>query len=131
MAIPVWSTPRDSLNRFNLVFSRCPYEESPLSLPFYAENPSPTDQTGKSSSLLPPDVVYSLRQGPSLSKRRRWRRSFGSRRSLNKKWEEPNQAEATNPTPDTGRRRGRRLRRTESFQLRVQPDLRSRAMPLF
>ena len=30
MAIPVWSTPRDSLNRFNLVFSRCPYEESPL-----------------------------------------------------------------------------------------------------
>ena len=29
MAIPVWSTPRDSLNRFNLVFSRCPYEESP------------------------------------------------------------------------------------------------------
>ena len=32
MAIPVWSTPRDSLNRFNLVFSRCPYEESPLAL---------------------------------------------------------------------------------------------------
>ena len=30
MAIPVWSTPRDSLNRFNLVFSRCPYEESPF-----------------------------------------------------------------------------------------------------
>ena len=30
MAIPVWSTPRDSLNRFNQVFSRCPYEESPL-----------------------------------------------------------------------------------------------------
>ena len=94
-----------------------------MSLPFYAENPSPTDQTGKSSSLLPPDVVYSLRQGPSLSKRRRWRRSFGSRRSLNKKWEDTKHAEATNPTPDTGRRRGRRLRRTESFQLRVQPDL--------
>ena len=34
MAIPVWSTPRDSLNRFNLVFSRCPYEESPLRLSF-------------------------------------------------------------------------------------------------
>ena len=33
MAIPVWSTPRDSLNRFNLVFSRCPYEESPLRVP--------------------------------------------------------------------------------------------------
>ena len=35
MAIPVWSTPRDSLNRFNLVFSRCPYEESPLRSLFY------------------------------------------------------------------------------------------------
>ena len=35
MAIPVWSTPRDSLNRFNLVFSRCPYEESPLGVFFY------------------------------------------------------------------------------------------------
>ena len=34
MAIPVWSTPRDSLNRFNLVFSRCPYEESPFPAPF-------------------------------------------------------------------------------------------------
>lgn len=36
MAIPVWSTPRDSLNRFNLVFSRCPYEESPLGRSFFA-----------------------------------------------------------------------------------------------
>jgi len=36
MAIPVWSTPRDSLNRFNLVFSRCPYEESPLRVPFFS-----------------------------------------------------------------------------------------------
>ncbi|MEE1533862.1 MAG: hypothetical protein U0K13_01730 [Oscillospiraceae bacterium] len=35
MAIPVWSTPRDSLNRFNLVFSRCPYEESPLAVSFF------------------------------------------------------------------------------------------------
>ena len=35
MAIPVWSTPRDSLNRFNLVFSRCPYEESPLGVFFF------------------------------------------------------------------------------------------------
>ena len=35
MAIPVWSTPRDSLNRFNLVFSRCPYEESPLRCPLF------------------------------------------------------------------------------------------------
>ena len=35
MAIPVWSTPRDSLNRFNLVFSRCPYEESPLAVSFH------------------------------------------------------------------------------------------------
>ena len=35
MAIPVWSTPRDSLNRFNLVFSRCPYEESPLRLSLF------------------------------------------------------------------------------------------------
>ena len=34
MAIPVWSTPRDSLNRFNLVFSRCPYEESPFRVLF-------------------------------------------------------------------------------------------------
>ena len=34
MAIPVWSTPRDSLNRFNLVFSRCPYEESPFGVSF-------------------------------------------------------------------------------------------------
>ena len=34
MAIPVWSTPRDSLNRFNLVFSRCPYEESPFRVSF-------------------------------------------------------------------------------------------------
>lgn len=34
MAIPVWSTPRDSLNRFNLVFSRCPYEESPFVVTF-------------------------------------------------------------------------------------------------
>jgi aspartyl/asparaginyl beta-hydroxylase (cupin superfamily) len=38
MAIPVWSTPRDSLNRFNLVFSRCPYEESPFDPSFF--NPS-------------------------------------------------------------------------------------------
>ena len=38
MAIPVWSTPRDSLNRFNLVFSRCPYEESPLGLSFFVLN---------------------------------------------------------------------------------------------
>ena len=35
MAIPVWSTPRDSLNRFNLVFSRCPYEESPFRVPLF------------------------------------------------------------------------------------------------
>ena len=35
MAIPVWSTPRDSLNRFNLVFSRCPYEESPFRRSLY------------------------------------------------------------------------------------------------
>ena len=35
MAIPVWSTPRDSLNRFNLVFSRCPYEESPFAVSFF------------------------------------------------------------------------------------------------
>ena len=34
MAILVWSTPRDSLNRFNLVFSRCPYEESPFRTSF-------------------------------------------------------------------------------------------------
>lgn len=36
MAIPVWSTPRDSLNRFNLVFSRCPYEESPFGRPLFS-----------------------------------------------------------------------------------------------
>ena len=56
MAIPVWSTPRDSLNRFNLVFSRCPYEESPLAVfYFWCErwDLNPHDLTDTSTSSLP------------------------------------------------------------------------------
>ena len=61
MAIPVWSTPRDSLNRFNLVFSRCPYEESPfcVSLFFWSGR--------RGSNSLPgiPRMAVAIRRNPA------------------------------------------------------------------
>ena len=60
MAIPVWSTPRDSLNRFNLVFSRCPYEESPLGGRFFWSG-------RRGSNSLPgiPRMAVAIRRSPA------------------------------------------------------------------
>ena len=74
MAIPVWSTPRDSLNRFNLVFSRCPYEESPLSSSFsiqfmlsWTASSNRTVRFGFSSALSSSTRRKALARRPSSS----------------------------------------------------------------